>query len=76
MKIDSDKFKEFVRKSGLMIDISYTNWATDEIRYMNLNIKGNQEEVTKAIDILLTYWDVREKRKEPKHDLRKFRKNI
>lgn len=57
MEINVDNFKEFVRKSGLMIDIGYTNWSTDEIRYMNLNIKGNQEEVTKALNILITHWD-------------------
>lgn len=57
MEINVDNFKEFVRKSGLMIDISYTNWSSDEIRYMNLNIKGNQEDVTKVLNILMIHWD-------------------
>lgn len=57
MEVNIDKFKEFVRKSGLMIDISYTNWSSDEIRYMNLNIKGNQEDVTKVLNILMIHWD-------------------
>ena len=57
MNINCDKFQEFRKKTGLQIDVGYDEWSPVEIHKMVLDIKGNEEDIIKILNILMTQWD-------------------
>ena len=57
MNINWDKFQEFRKKTGLQIEVGYTTWSSAEMAKMNLDITGNQDDIIKILNILMTHWD-------------------
>ena len=63
MNVNLDKFAEWVRKTGLQIEVGYETWYSTELAKMNLDIKGSQDDIVKILNILMTHWDKKGRRK-------------
>ena len=75
MDIKWEKFEKWRKENNINVEATCVH-CVGEQPVMSMTFTGSDSDMTKIIEILLTYWEVREKRKEPKYDLRRFRKNI
>ena len=75
MDIKWEKFEKWCKENNITVEATHV-YCVGEQPVMSMTFTGSDSNMTKIIDILLTYWDVKEKRKEPKYDLRTVRKRV
>ena len=63
MKINIDKFNKWRREASLDVEVTALNWSVDENPEGLLTIKGNMDDITKCLVILMNHWDKDKKKK-------------
>lgn len=63
MKINIDKFNKWRKETYLDIEVTTLSWSADENPEGLLTIKGNMDDITKCLVILMNHWDKDKKKK-------------
>ena len=64
MGINIDKFNKWIKETSLDVEVATLNWNYEEIQKMVLTIKGNTEDITRCLVILMNNWDKKNKKKK------------
>ena len=63
MKINIDKFNKWRKETSLNIEITTLEWRVDGNPEGLLTIRGNMDDITKCLVILMNHWDKNKNRK-------------
>ena len=63
MGINIDKFNKWIKETSLDVEVTTLNWSVDENPEGLLTIKGNMDDITKCLVILMNHWDKNKKKK-------------
>ena len=63
MKINIDKFNQWIKETSLDVEVTTLNWNYMENPEMLLTIKGNVEDISRCLAILMNHWDKKKKKK-------------
>ena len=63
MGINIDKFNKWIKETSLDVEVTTLNWSVDENPEGLLTIKGNMDDITKCLVILMNHWDKDKKKK-------------
>ena len=63
MKINIDKFNKWRRETSLDVEVTALSWNYIENQEMVLTVRGNTEDITRCLVILMNHWDKDKKKK-------------
>ena len=63
MGINIDKFNKWIKETSLDVEVTTLNWSADENPEGLLTIKGNMDDITRCLVILMNHWDKDKKKK-------------
>lgn len=66
MNINIDKFNKWRKETSLDVEVITVSWGYREKQTMALTVKGDTEDITRCLVILMNHWD-KDKKKKVQH---------
>ena len=63
MGINIDKFNKWRKETSLDVEVTALSWNYRENQEMVLTVRGNTEDITRCLVILMNHWDKDKKKK-------------